>query len=399
MRVTRRQVLTGVAAARLIGTHRGAFAAQEPVRIGVPTSLTGPYVDLGNEVKRAIIFAMDEANASGGVDGREVQVRFLDTESKADAARQQGEKLALGGYNILTGANSSGEALALAPMLARWDAIYMATTNKADAITGSSCTARMFRANRPDSSDAAVLQTWLPTRKETKWAVVASDTAWGRNAGASLAKMAQKTGKTVVSENYPPLGTNDYAPYVQKVLDSGAEALWVPLAGRDAVNFGRQAGQFGLLAHVFTAGVNFMTDTTVKTLGDMTKGIGAVINYSSTLDTPQNKKFVADWARKYPGSEPTNFEGETYIAMQVILQAVHKAASVKPQDLAKAMEGTTFHTILGEQLMRKEDHQLVGPNFFGIVGSVGGVLRPIITMTVPEGIATPAPDGTCRLSV
>lgn len=65
--MTRRQVLIGAAAARLTGTHRGALAAQEPVRIGVPTSLTGPYVDLGNEVKRAIIFAMDEANAAGGV--------------------------------------------------------------------------------------------------------------------------------------------------------------------------------------------------------------------------------------------------------------------------------------------------------------------------------------------
>src|SRR5208337_3860230 len=101
---------------------------------------------------------MDEANAAGGVDGRQVQARFLDTESKVDVARQQGEKLALGGYNLLASANSSGETLALAPMLERWDAIYMASGAKADAITGSSCTARMFRANRPDSSDAAVLQ-------------------------------------------------------------------------------------------------------------------------------------------------------------------------------------------------------------------------------------------------
>ena len=62
------------------------------------------------------------------------------------------------------------------------------------------------------------------------------------------------------------------------------------------------------------------------------------------------------------------------------------------------MEGVTFHMSLGEQPMRKEAHQLLGPNLFGAVGRVRGVLRPTITMTVSEAIATPAPDGTCRLS-
>ena len=83
--------------------------------------------------------------------------------------------------------------------------------------------------------------------------------------------------------------------------------------------------------------------------------------------------------------------------MQVIFQAIKKADSVKPQDVAKAMEGTTFHTILGDQLMRKDDHQLVGPNFFGYVGEQNGKLRPIITMTVPANVATPKPDESCKL--
>ena len=38
----------------------------------------------------------------------------------------------------------------------------------------------------------------------------------------------------------------------------------------------------------------------------------------STLDTPANQKFVKAWVVKY-GTPPTNFEGETYLGMQVIL--------------------------------------------------------------------------------
>ncbi|MBL8570237.1 MAG: ABC transporter substrate-binding protein [Phreatobacter sp.] len=363
----------------------------------MPTALTGTYAQLGDEAKRAIEFAVAEANAAGGVDGRVVEVRFLDTEAKPELARQQGEKLALAGFNVLTGAIASGEALAMGPMLARWNALYVATINKADDITGKQCQGRMFRVNRPDYSDAAVVQPWLATRSETKWAIVAADIAWGRNSGASFKKAAEATGKTIVSENYPAFGSNDYAAHIQKVADSGAQALWVALAGRDAINFATQSKQFGLFDKVVTGGTSFTTDGTVKVLGETVKGIHAIINYSATLDTPSNKKFVADWAVKYPGTLPTNFEGETYIGMQVIFQAVKKAGSVKPADIAKVMEGGSFDTILGSQTMRKEDHQLIGPNYFGQVAMANGVLRPVINMTVPADVATPKPDGTCRL--
>ena len=375
----------------------GAAIAKDPLKIGVPTSLTGAYAQLGEEAKRAVELAVEQANAAGGVDGREVQVRFLDTEAKPELARQQAEKLALDGFNILTASIASGEALAIGPMLQRWDAMFVATINKANDITGKQCQARMFRVNRPDYSDAAVVQPWLATRAEGKWAIVAADIAWGRNSGDSFKKAAAATGKTVVSENYPAFGSNDYAAQIQKVVDSGANGMWVALAGRDAITFARQAKQFGLFEKVTTGGTSFTTDGTVKVLGDIVKGIHTLINYSSTLDTPGNKKLVADWAKKYPGTTPTNFEGETYLGMQVIFQAVTKAGSVKPADVSKAMAGGTFDTILGKQVMRKEDHQLVGPNFFGTVEDVNGTLRPVIKMTVDAKLATPAPDGSCKL--
>jgi branched-chain amino acid transport system substrate-binding protein len=374
-----------------------AGAAKEPLKIGVPTALTGTYSALGDEAKRAVEFAVNEANAAGGADGRKVEVRFLDTEAKPELARQQAEKLALEGFNIMTATIASGEVLAIGPMLNRWNAMFVATINKANDITGKQCQARLFRVNRPDNSDAAVVQPWLKTRKEAKWAIVAADIAWGRNSGESFKAAAGATGKSVVSENYPPFGSNDYAAHIRKVLDSGAEGVWVALAGRDAITFARQAKQFGLFEKVTTGGVSFTTDGTVKVLGDVVKGIHTIVNYSATLDTPANKKFVADWAKAYPGEAPTNFQGETYIGMQIILQAVKRSGSVKPADVAKAISGGTFETILGTQVMRKADNQLIGPNFFGLVEEAGGKLQPVIKMTVPAELATPVPDGSCKL--
>ncbi len=145
MNGSKRALVSGMSAIALaVAMSANAWAAKEPLKIGVPTALTGTYAQLGDEAKRAVEFAVDEANAAGGVDGRKVEVRFLDTEAKPELARQQGEKLALDGFNILTATIASGEVLAIGPMLQRWNAMFVADDQQGErhhrqAVPGVAC--------------------------------------------------------------------------------------------------------------------------------------------------------------------------------------------------------------------------------------------------------------------
>jgi branched-chain amino acid transport system substrate-binding protein len=384
-----------LAGAMMMSTALAASAyAADPLKIGVPTDLSGTYATLGEEVMRAVRFATEEANAAGGVAGQhKVEFKSYDTEAKPDLARRQSEKLVSEGYPILTGLIASGEGLAIAPLMERWGSIYVSTINKADELTGANCVPRVFRVNTQSLMDAATVKPWVAGRKEKKWAVVAVDIAWGRGSGDLFAKSVKSLGKEVTAELYTPANTNDFAPYIEQVKKSGAEGVWVVLAGRDAINFAQQSKQFGLTDSITVAGVSFTTDGTVKTLGDAAKGIYGIINYSSTLDTPENQKFVKAWVAKY-GTPPTNFEGETYLGMQVIFQSVAAAKSVKPDDVAKAMAGREFDTIMGKLKVRAEDRQLLKPNYFGIVEPVNGTLRPVVKTTVSA--ADVAPPVNCK---
>lgn len=369
--------------------------AADPLRIGVPTDLSGTYATLGEEVMRAVHFAVDQANAQGGVAGHKVEIKSYDTEAKPDLARRQSEKLVSEGYPILTGLIASGEGLAIAPLMERWGSIYISTINKADELTGANCVPGVFRVNTQSAMDAATVKPWLTQRKEKKWAIVAIDIAWGRGSGKLFHEAVDSVGGKIVAELYAPANTNDFAPYIEQVKKSGAEGVWVVLAGRDAINFAQQAKQFGLTDAITVAGVSFTTDGTVKTLGVAAKGIYGIINYSSTLDTPENKAFVKEWVGRYK-VPPTNFEGETYMGMQVIYQAVQAAGSVKPADVAKAMPGRTFDTIMGKLTMRADDHQLLKPNYFGLVEEVDGTLRPVIKTTVSAQDV--APPVSCKMA-
>lgn len=389
------RLTTSLAAFGLLAGPSMAFA-QETIKIGVPTALTGAYADLGEQVRRTVDFAVEEANAAGGIDGRMIETQYLDTQASAATAREQAEKLVNDGYNILIGSIASGSALAISPMLERWDAVMIGTIPKADDLTGFECSARFFRANINDSADAATVGTWLDEQSEQAWAIMGSDTAWGRNSGESFTQTAERLGRNIASEGYAALGTNDFAPYIQSILDSGAEGVWVALAGRDAVNFAQQADQFGLLDEVKVAGVSFVTDNTVRTLGDVSEGIYGIINYSSTLDTPENTAFVEAWAQKYPDSWPANFEGDTYVGMQLLFAAIEHAGSSEPAAIAEAMEGLTVNTIVGEVTVRPEDNQAVRGNFFGQVLAQDGTLRPVISMEVASDVAMAEPNPECR---
>ena len=78
---------TMACAALLAAVFTPAVRAAEPLRIGVPTDLSGTYATLGEEVMRAVRFAVDEANAKGEVAGHVVEYKSYDTEAKPELAR------------------------------------------------------------------------------------------------------------------------------------------------------------------------------------------------------------------------------------------------------------------------------------------------------------------------
>ena len=139
---------------------------KEPVKIGLVSSKSGVFAQQGEEVMRAVQFAIDEANAKGGVDGRKVEVQVGDDEGTPDAGRRVAEKLARDGHNLLIGAIPSSISLAIAQNLDRWDAAYFAVASKSDKLTGDTCKPRSFRTNHSDAMDMAMISQWVKGFKE-----------------------------------------------------------------------------------------------------------------------------------------------------------------------------------------------------------------------------------------
>lgn len=368
---------------------------KDPVRVGLVSSKSGVFAQQGEEVIRAIQFAIDEANAKGGVDGRKVEVQFADDEGTPDAGRRVAEKLARDGYNLLIGAIPSSISLALGSNLDRWDAAYFVVASKSDKITGDSCKARMFRTNHSDAMDIAMIGEWAKSFKDKTYASMAADYVWGRDSSESFAKSVKAQGKEVKLQLYAPLGTKDFSPFIAQLKEAKVDAIWVAETGRDAIAFVKQAQEFGLIPQTKLIGhsliLNFMIDATGKSL----EGTPGTTGYTPDLDNPRNKAFVAAWKSKF-NRLPTDNEGQAYNGAQVMFDGVKKAGSAKPADVAKALPGMTIDSIYGPVVMRAADNQLVLPNYVGRAKVVDGTLRPVIEQTFPPSLA-PAASALCKV--
>lgn len=368
---------------------------KEPVKVGLVSSKSGVFAQQGEEVIRAVQFAIDEANAKGGVDGRKVEVQIGDDESTPDAGRRVAEKMSRDGFNLLIGAIPSSVSLAIVQNLDRWDAAYFNVISKSDKITGDTCRVRSFRTNHSDSMDIAMINQWAKDLPEKSFAVLGADFVWGRESGEAFKKSAEAAGKSVPLALYAPLGTKDFAPYIAQFKAANVEAIWVAEVGRDAIAFVKQAEEFGLIPAKKLIGhaliLNFMIDATGKALD----GTVGTTSYTPDLEAPRNKAFVAAWKAKF-NRLPTDNEGQAYNGAIVMFEGVRLAGSTKPADVSKALRGASVDTLYGKLVLRAQDNQLMLPNYVGRAKVADGVLRPVIEHRF-EASTMPGPSGLCKI--
>ena len=368
--------------------------AKDPVKVGLVSSKSGVFSQQGEEVIRGVRFAIDEANAKGGIDGRKIDVQEADDEGTPDAGRRVAEKLARDGHNLLIGAIPSSISLAIAQNLDRWDAAYFAVASKSDKLTGDTCKPRSFRTNHSDAMDIAMINEWAKNIKGNTFAVIGADYVWGQDSAKSFEAAVTGQGKKVGTKLFVPLGTKDYAPYIQQLKNAKADAIWVAdVSG--AIAFTKQAADFGLIPQTPLIGHALLSNFIVNATGNALTNVPGNVGYTPDIDTPQSKAFAAAFKARH-NRLPSDTEGQAYNGTMVLLQGVKLAGSTKPLDVTKALRGAEVETLYGKATVRPADNQLLIPNYIARVKVADGVLRPVIEQSYPATITPPA-SPLCKL--
>jgi branched-chain amino acid transport system substrate-binding protein len=375
------QTTVAAGAASLPISFRTAAAA-DPIKIGMPVGLTGPVGGIGAQMRRACEFWAKQVNDKGGLLGRPIELIVEDTAGNpATAVRKVQEMVERHGIRIITCMVASNEALATVPKLVEWDTIFVSGDNGDGRLTAESLSPNFFRPNVSGPMGTRAVALWLRDSPLKTFYGLGMDYAWGHNSMDVFEAEVKRAGKTFVGAVFSPTGTKDFSTYITKIRQSGAEAVYLVVAGDDNAAFLSQAKQYRLGDKVQLL-TELIDQMTINATGDASIGMIGSSRYPFTYDIPANKAFVAAWQAAY-GKPPDLFEGDQYQSCVVLQAGIEKAGSMETAKLRTALEGLEVDSIKGRVTMRACDHQGAQQGFIVKVVKREGMAHPM-----PEVIAT-----------
>jgi branched-chain amino acid transport system substrate-binding protein len=235
MAITRRQALVSAGAAALASSlAKPAIAAKEPIRMGYLPALTGPSSSTGIGINRGVQLAVEELNAAGGIDGRQIELITRDTQSEPTKAVNGAAELAKAEkVSVVLGPVNSGESLAVVPLLARSNTLQVHPC-WVDTLTDPKKYPMCFR-NAPTNQQigGAANRYVVEVLKRKKVAVVSDTTGYGVASVSAYVPMLKTQGADVVYQGNVDAANPDLKAELLRMQSSGAEAImpWSVNAG------------------------------------------------------------------------------------------------------------------------------------------------------------------------
>jgi ABC-type branched-subunit amino acid transport system substrate-binding protein len=347
--------------AALAAGFAATATAQEPIRIGVLTPLSGTYSALGQQVKWGVELATQEINAAGGIMGRKVELLFEDEEANPAVATPKAEKLfQVAKVDFLTGTVNSGSTLAVGQVAERNNRLIATTVSFSDAITGEKCSPNVFRVNARAGQQSAALAEWLAKAKPNgKVFYLGPDYEMGRSTVAAFKSAAEKRGAKTVGEVFAPLDNKDYSPFFGQVRSARPDVMYTSVAGNDTVRLFNQMSQYGLLNNMIVVGASgTVTSQNLAAIGKAAEGFTTGVGYSIQIDNADNRKFVQAFTQ-HAKAAPDLYGADSYGLMYFYKAAVEKAKSTDTDKVRTAMRGLEWMTPQGKKTMRAGDHQAI----------------------------------------
>ena len=344
-----RSALLGVALSTLMAA---AAFAEDPVKIGFITTLSGPGGYIGADVRDGFNLAVEmEGGKLGGVP---VQVVVEDDGFKPGTGKQIADKfMKTDKIKLFTGIIFSNISGATVPDILDGGGIYVSPNAAPSNFAGKECNKDYYVVSwQNDSLHESAGQNAINLGFKKAF-ILAPNYQAGKDALAGFKRFFKGE---IVGELYTRLDQTDFAPEMAQIRDAKPDVVFQFQPGGLGIAFMRQYQQAGLLGTIpMAVAAPSMDATTLKAVGEAAVGVNVSSHWNSDFDNPANKKFMEAWSKKY-GADRT----PTFYASQGYDTALAIGAGLK------GVKGDISNNDAFRTAMLKADFQSVrGPFKFG----------------------------------
>jgi branched-chain amino acid transport system substrate-binding protein len=297
-------------------------AAQQPLKIGFITTLSGPGGYLGQDIRDAFQLAIDaEGGKLGGVP---VQLVVEDDGLKPGQAKQIAERMMkTDGIKLFTGVVFSNVAGAVVPDIVDNGGIFVSANAGPSNLAGKECHKNYFVMSwLTDTMQGSAGQNANSLGYKRAF-VLAPNYVAGKDAIEGFKRFFKGQ---VIGEVYTRLDQTDYAAEMAQIRAAKPDVVFHFHPGALGIAFMRQYQQAGLLGTIpMVLAEPSMDHTLLKTVGEAALGTDVSGAWNTDFDNPVNKAFVEAFTKKY-GRTPTMYAAQGYdtaIAIGTALKAIN----------------------------------------------------------------------------
>lgn len=328
--------------------------AADTIKIGVPVGLSGSNSVVAPAVVQSSQLAVDEINAAGGIMGTKVELEIVDDASGAIGAQKAFDTLVFQKkVQAIIAMETSAARNAALPIVARGKVPYIYTS----FYEGRSCSPWMLvNGWVPEQQVAPVVDYFMKSKNAKNFFLIGNDYAFGRGMLDFTKKYIQQNGGKVVGEEYLPMDGSDWTPILSKMRAANADALISATAGgAPNVSLAKQLRAAGMSQPYGNLAID---EGTAKTMGADATGMYLSASYLTSIDIPENRKFMAAMKKKFGADlkTPNELSVPQYEAIYLYKEAVQKAGSTDSAKVMNALVEVSYTGPRGPVQMNKSRH-------------------------------------------
>jgi len=329
--------------------------AQQKLKIGFITTLSGPPAIIGKHMKDSVEVALE--HLGGKVGGLETEVIYGDDQFKPDVGVQLAEEmLKKHQVDFVAGIIWSNVMMAVVPVVTGAGKIMVGSNAGASPLAGAQCNELYFSTSWNNDQSPEAMGKYLQDKGVNDLYVLAPNYQAGKDMVAGLKRYYKGR---IVEEIYTKFQQQDYQAEISQLRSKNPKAVFAFYPGGMGIQFVKQYVQAGLRDQIPLYTVFTVDETTLPALREAAIGQYEARFWSPDIKIPASQRYVADFRKKF-GYTPSFYGAQSYDSIMLIDSAVRatKGNLKDTQALVKAMRKADFDSIRGKFTYNVNQHPI-----------------------------------------
>ena len=369
-----------------------AGAQAKDLRIGLVLSVSGFYADAARQIRNGIDLYM--AQHGDTVAGRKIQLIVKDTGGIAPAVAKRAaqELLIKDKVDILAGFALTPNAISVAPLVTQTKVPMVIMNAATSSITERS--PYIVRTSMTVPQGAWAMAQWAHKNGIKKVYTLSADYGPGHDAEAQFTKTFTGLGGHIVGSVRTPVENVDYSPYLQRVIDSKPDALFMLIpTGSSLVAAVKEIRNLGLAEKhgIRVLGTGDSTgEGQLPAMGDSAVGLITAFHYSEAHGSPENHAYVQAYSKAFPEDRPDFMSVGGYDGMTLIYKVLEKTAGDAGGDaFIAAAKGMQWVSPRGPVQIDPDTRDIIQNEYIRKAERVNGVVQNV-EFDVMKAVKDPA---------